>query len=219
MFTGLIQGQGEILSITPRSKECRLTIRALFALDAIVGGESIAVNGTCLSVEQYGDRVFSVYASAETMKRTTLALQTPGVRVNLERALAVGDRLGGHIVSGHVDCLATVAEMTDIGESCRITLKFPDTFSPEVITKGSVTLDGVSLTVNTCGSGFLTVNVIPDTQRRTTIGQWKTGTRVNMETDIIGKYVRSMLQSWRSAESPITSSRVTENFLAEHGFL
>ncbi len=219
MFTGLIQGQGEILAIRPRGAECRLSIRALFPLDAIVDGESIAVNGTCLSVETHGDREFSLYASAETMARTTLRLQKAGALVNLERALAVGDRLGGHIVSGHVDCLGTVAEMAAAGESCRITLHLPEAYSPEIISKGSVTLDGVSLTVNDCGPGFLTVNVIPDTQKRTTIGAWTVGALVNVETDVIGKYVRGMLAPWQHSQAGRQPSRVTEQFLAENGFL
>lgn len=217
MFTGLIQGQGEILAMHRRGGECRLTIRALFALDHIVDGESIAVNGACLSVEHHAEREFSVYASAETMSRTSLRLLSPGATVNLERALAVGDRLGGHIVSGHVDCLATVDAVEPAGESCRITLRFPPERGAEVIAKGSVTLDGVSLTINECGPDFLTVNVIPDTQRRTTIGGWKPGVLVNMETDVIGKYVRGMLQPWQREARP-AASRVTEQFLAEHGF-
>ncbi|MDD2966276.1 MAG: riboflavin synthase [Desulfovibrionaceae bacterium] len=216
MFTGLIQGQGCILALHPQGKECRLSIRALFDLPHIVGGESIAVNGTCLSVEDFGMNQFSVYASAETMTRTSLASLSVGSLVNLERALAVGDRLGGHIVSGHVDCLATVHSIKEAGESCCITLKFPQQYAPEVIAKGSVTLDGVSLTVNTCGQDFLSVNVIPDTQKRTTIGQWKTGVLVNMETDVIGKYVRNMLQPW--AAQSTAPSAITEQFLAEHGF-
>ena len=220
MFTGLIQGQGEILSMRPQGAECRLSIRALFPLENIIDGESIAVNGTCLSVENHEGRTFSLYASAESMTRTTLSRQKNGALVNLERALAVGDRLGGHIVSGHVDCMATVADMTAAGESCRITLHFPEKYSPEIIAKGSVTLDGVSLTVNDCGPSFLTVNVIPDTQRRTTIGTWKKGALVNMETDIIGKYVRSMLHPWeQQASAGQQPSRVTEQFLAENGFL
>lgn len=216
MFTGLIQGQGRIVSLHPQGKECRLTVQTLFDLPHIVGGESIAINGTCLSVEDFGINQFSLYASAETMNRTSLHSLGVGSLVNVERALAVGDRLGGHIVSGHVDCLATVKSIEDAGESCRITLTFPQEYAPEVIAKGSVTLDGVSLTINECGADFLTVNVIPDTQKRTTIGKWKAGARVNMETDVIGKYVRNMLQPWAKKEK--AASTITEQFLAEHGF-
>lgn len=220
MFTGLILGQGSVVSVQPLNRECRLCIRPHCPMPNIIDGESIAVNGACLSVEEHSDDTFSVYASAETMARTTLRALKQGTVVNLERALAAGDRLGGHIVAGHVDCIATVANMENVGESCRITLNFPKERACEVIPKGSVTLDGISLTVNECGDDFLTVNVIPDTQKRTTVGAWKKGSSVNMETDVIGKYVRSMLtRGFVTSGQPKQESRITESFLAEHGFL
>ncbi len=219
MFTGLINGQGSVLGMEPRGDETRLRIQALYNLDNIILGESIAVNGTCLTVEASGPRLFSAYASAETVRSTSLGSLKPGARVNLERALAVGDRLGGHIVSGHVDCVAEILLVQQQGESRRIRVGFPESFGSEVIRKGSVALDGISLTVNDCGPDFLEVNVIPETWRVTTIAQWVPGTRINMETDVIGKYVRRMLAPHvgSTGEEPERAG-VSLEFLRENGF-
>lgn len=223
MFTGLIQGKGRVESTETggaRAAETRLKIRALFGLAGIRLGESIAVNGACLTVETFGENWFTVYASAETLKHTSLGGLKTGAAVNLERALALGDRLGGHLVSGHVDCLATVADIKPAGESRVYTLSFPAEFGALVVPKGSVALDGISLTVNGCGPEFLCVNIIPATQRETTISGWSPGTRVNMETDLIGKYVRNMLQPWLAAGVGGTkgASKLSMDFLRGHGF-
>ncbi len=202
MFTGIIQGQGKITSLRKNGAECRLAIHPLFTLADVTDGESIAVNGACLSVESHSRDGFTAYASAETLTRTTLDTLSNGDLVNLERALALGDRLGGHLVSGHVDCLATVREVRPAGQSICCRLEFPASFGPEVIAKGSVALDGISLTVNDCGPDFLEVNIIPDTQKRTTMRHWRPGVRVNMETDLIGKYVRSLLGPWSGQTGP-----------------
>ena len=143
MFTGLVQTAGEIASIAKSGQECRLTIRTELARQTLVHGESIAVNGACLSVESFDAASFTAYASAETLARTTLGSLRTGAHVNLERALQLGSRLGGHIVSGHVDCIATVTQLARAGQSLRCTLTFPREFAPEVIPKGSVTLDGI----------------------------------------------------------------------------
>ncbi len=237
MFTGLIQGQGRLDSLQSQGQDMRLHITTHFALDNLQLGESIAVNGVCLTVESGNTHAFSAYVSAESLAHTNLGALRQGALVNLERALAVGDRLGGHIVSGHVDCVATVADITPAGQSRCITLHFPAKYSPEIITKGSVTLDGISLTINACGQsttssahaasddanapGFLQVNVIPETWEVTTVGQWRVGTQVNLETDIIGKYVRHMLSPFqeKSAPSQGQASAITENLLQKHGFI
>ncbi len=219
MFTGLIAGQGEIVRIDASGQETRFGLRPLFPLCDVVIGESIAVNGACLTVETRTTAsdgacsYFSVYASAETIRRTTLGKLRLGNLVNLERALAVGDRLGGHLVAGHVDCTATVADIKQAGESRIFQIKFDAALSDQIIQKGSVTLDGVSLTVNECGPGHLSVNVIPETQAVTTIGKWSVGTEINMETDIIGKYIQHMLKPYASS-----SKRITFDFLKENGF-
>lgn len=219
MFTGLVQGKGRVESAEARGAETRLKIRALFELSDIVLGESIAVNGACLTVETFGENWFTVYASAETLRHTSLGALRTGGAVNLERALALGDRLGGHLVSGHVDCLAVVRDIRPAGESRVYTLAFPAEYGPLVVPKGSVALDGISLTVNDCGPEFLSVNIIPATQRETTISGWTPGTQVNMETDLIGKYVRNMLGPWLAAGGGGKSaSPLSMDFLREHGF-
>ncbi|MDD6088531.1 MAG: riboflavin synthase [Desulfovibrionaceae bacterium] len=218
MFTGLVQGQGRIISLARTGKEYRLTIQALFQLDNIIPGESIAVNGACLTVETPGERQFSVYISEETMNRTTLSRLKSGSVVNLERALAIGDRLGGHIVSGHVDCVATIADVEVAGESKKFRITFPKERGPEVIEKGSVALDGISLTINACGSNYLEVNIIPETQKNTTASQWKPGSFINMETDVLGKYVRHMIGMDTHGTDSSGESRITEAFLRENGF-
>lgn len=219
MFTGIITGRGEILSLESRQGEARLSIKADWNIADLQIGESIAVNGACLSVEKGSGNFFSMYASAETMSRTTLGTLRNRSRVNLERALAVGDRLGGHIVSGHVDCVAKVEKVLSIGESRRIRLSFPSAYAQEVVAKGSVALDGISLTINDCGVDFLEVNVIPETWRTTTVSQWTSGSGVNMETDILGKYVRRMLTLDTSEKTPKTEqTRLSREFLSQHGF-
>lgn len=219
MFTGLIQGQGTIESADNRGSETRFRIRALYDLENIVLGESIAINGTCLTVETFGDRWFTAYASRETLSVTSLGSLKTGSTVNIERAMAMGDRFGGHIVAGHVDCLATVESVRPEGESKIYRLVFDKEHGPFVIPKGSITLDGISLTINSCGEDWLEVNIIPETQSVTTISQWSAGRKVNMETDVIGKYVQRMLGAWLpgGAGKP-AESKITPEFLAKHGF-
>jgi riboflavin synthase len=221
MFTGLIQGKGSIAKAENRGKETRFTVTAPEIKD-YAKGESIAINGVCLTVETYSDSWFSCYASKETMDCTNLGNLKPGSKINYERALAMGDRLGGHIVSGHVDCIASVESVRAAGESKIYRIKFPAEHGPFVVPKGSIGLDGISLTVNDCGSDFLEVNIIPETQDQTTISDWKPGYRVNMETDVIGKYVQRMLGPWTgktaSAKSESAESKLTMDFLKKNGF-
>lgn len=224
MFTGLVMGLGRITAMSRLGRETRLSVAALFPLPDIEIGESIAVNGACLTVESAGKDAFSAYASAETLRRTSLGLLKTGGLVNLERALRLGDRLGGHMVSGHVDCLAEVESVTPAGQSRIYRLRFPAEHGEMVVPKGSVALDGISLTVNECGPDFLTVNIIPETQKATTVSGWTPGTAVNMETDVIGKYVRRMLGPFlpegteRGAGGAPSAQGLTEAFLRDHGF-
>lgn len=216
MFTGLVLGMGETVKIQPGSGESRFCFRPLFPAPEWVRGESIAVNGACLTVEHFDRASFTAYASQETLSLTTLADLRRGDRVNLERALAMGDRLGGHLVSGHVDGVAVVESFSEAGSSRQFRIRLPEEFSPQVIPKGSIALDGISLTVNRCGPGFLEVNVIPETRAVTTVSLWKAGTRLNFETDLIGKYVAGMLAAWKGS-SP-EKEGLSMDFLREHGF-
>ncbi len=233
MFTGLIQGQGTVRHVHSHGQDLRLTIDTHFNLSNLTLGESIAVNGACLTAESGDEHFFSAYVSEKSLKSTGLSELKTGTLVNLERALAMGDRLGGHIVSGHVDTVGTVKSVSMAGQSRIITVLFPSNYYAEVIPKGSITLDGVSLTVNACGlegeQAFLEVNVIPETYNVTTVKFWKSGTRINLETDIIGKYVRHMLTPFSSIAGAgkvgacmvgeKQTSSITENLLQEHGFL
>lgn len=211
MFTGIVQGLGEIADVRRQGQEMRLRVRPLCVMANIEDGESIALNGVCLSVEAHSADSFLVYASAETTGRTTLGNILPGAKVNLERALELGQRLGGHIVSGHIDCVATITGNSRQGQSLRMRVGFPREFGPQIISKGSIALDGISLTVNECGSDYLEVNIIPDSCKRTNVSQWRTGSKINMETDIIGKYVQKLLAPWDRAS-------LSRDFLALHGF-
>lgn len=215
MFTGLVLGMGELAHIAPGAGESRFTFRPLFAVTDWVKGESIAVNGVCLSVESFDPNGFTAYASRETLRLSNLGLLRRGGRVNLERALALGDRLGGHLVSGHVDGVATIESIRAAGSSTLLRVRFPEECSFQVIPKGSVALDGVSLTVNHCGAGFLEVNIIPETQASTTIGSWTAGRVINFESDLIGKYVEHMLGAWKQRGE---NSRLTLDVLRDNGF-
>ncbi len=218
MFTGLIQTTAAVLAAEAKGGETRFRLRPAVDIAPYAAGESIAVNGVCLTVETFGQDWFTAYASAETMSKTNLGRLRTGSAVNLERALALGGRLGGHIVSGHVDCLARIESVRPAGESRIYRITFPEDFGPQVVAKGSVALDGISLTINDCGSTFLEVNIIPATQRETTISGWTAGTAVNMETDIIGKYVQRMLFAWTTKGTVPKESPITEDFLRKHGF-
>ena len=218
MFTGIIQGLGRVAAVDGGGSETRFTLRPDFALTDYALGESIAVNGVCLTVETFGQGWFTAYASAETLSVTNLGGLRGSASVNLERALPMGDRLGGHIVSGHVDCLAEVLSVRQAGQSRIYRLGFPEAYASQVIPKGSVALDGISLTVNDCGRDYLEVNIIPATQRETTIASWAPGQRINMETDVIGKYVQRMLAPWKEGGTHSKPSAITPDFLKEHGF-
>lgn len=221
MFTGLVLGTGRIAAATRRGGDLRLLVAPGFRLAEVKLGESIAVNGVCLTVERFSAGPtgaatdFEVFASAETLSKSNIGSLSAGSAVNLERALALGDRLGGHLVSGHVDCLATVDSRTEVGGSTRFVLKFPAEFGKFVVEKGSVGLDGVSLTVNDCGEDWLSVNIIPTTIAETTIVSWRPGSRVNMEADLIGKYVARMLGGYAAK----TGGGLTEDALKRAGFL
>lgn len=223
MFTGIVQGLGEVVRLERKTSELRLAISPRFEMKNIVDGESIAVDGVCLSVETSVGSTFTAYVSGQTLAHTNLGELRIGSLVNLERALAFGERLGGHLVSGHVDCVATVKNIARKAESRQALVVFPDSYSDMVIDRGSVTLDGISLTVTGCGAGFLTVNIIPETQARTNMPFWRVGTELNMETDLIGKYVVNYARIWFADKSHDscgkTASAISREFLGRHGFL
>ena len=188
MFTGIITDVGRVRAVE-RQGDTRFTIETAFDMETVPIGASIANNGVCLTVVEKGPGWFAVQASGETLSKTTLGGWAEGTRVNLERALKVGDELGGHIVSGHVDGVATVVEVRPDGESKRYTFEAPANLAKYIASKGSVALDGVSLTVNEVEGARFGVNIIPHTQIATTFGDLKPGDRINLEIDMLARYV------------------------------
>lgn len=214
MFTGLIQEVGSVRAMRPDGGGADVEIAAPeIGLEAVIG-ESIAVNGTCLTVERAGDWGFVAHAGAETLERTTIGELQVGSAVNLERALAVGDRLGGHFVQGHVDCVGTIAGREDSGSTVRIHVEIPVEYARYVVEKGSIAVDGISLTVTDVSGGTFGVAIIPHTLVNTTLEHAQSGQQVNVETDILAKYVMRLLGN--EAESP---EGITRETLAEHGFM
>jgi len=193
MFTGMIEDLGTVAAVERVPKGVRLSVRT--RLDGLGHGASIAVDGVCLTaVELKGDR-FTADVSAETLDRTTLGERKAGDRVNLERPLALGDRLGGHLVLGHVDGVAELIQRTGEGEGVRIELRLPQGLAPLVVSKGSIALDGTSLTVNeVLDPDRVALFLIPETLRSTTWGIKPVGANVNVEADILGKHVARLMQ-------------------------
>ena len=188
MFTGIITDVGKVRSIETDG-HTRLVMATKYNTTDIEIGASIACGGPCLTVVDKDDGWFAVTASAETLSKTTISDWQEGTSVNLERALRVGGEMGGHIVTGHIDCFATLVSITPEGESLRFVLELPQEFARFVAPKGSVTLDGVSLTVNEVDGSQFGVNIIPHTQAVTTLGSLKPGDCVNFEIDVLARYV------------------------------
>ena len=214
MFTGLVEGVGEIIALTPMAEGLRLTVKTSFPAGDLTLGESVALAGACLTVVAIAAPRASFEVSPETLARTTFPLKKVGDRVNLERALRLGDRLGGHLVTGHVDGVGVVRELRPGPAHLGLTFELPGALGRYVIDKGAIAVDGVSLTVNTCKGNTFTVNIIPFTAQETTLAALKVGDRVNLETDIIGKYVARLL-----GKDNLQGQGVTTELLARHGFL
>jgi riboflavin synthase len=193
MFTGIVEELGEVAAVEDRGESARLRLRGPLVTGDAREGDSIAVNGVCLTVVGTGDGTFTADVMAETLRRTGLGALVPGSRVNLERAVPVGGRLGGHVVQGHVDGTGTLTDRTpgDHWEAVRFTL--PPELARYVVEKGSVTVDGVSLTVVEAGADHFTVGLVPTTLARTTLGLRQPGETVNLEVDVLAKYVERML--------------------------
>ena len=194
MFTGIIHQSGVIEAIERREAGARLRIRT--AIEHVQRGESVAVNGVCLTMLPDDDGSMTTDVSAETLSRTTLGSLGAGVRVNIERALAVGDRLGGHIVQGHVDVVGTLLSIATEGDFAVYRWSYPDDYADLVVSKGSIAVDGVSLTIVDPDSSSFGAALIPETLRRTNLGGARIGDRVNLEFDTIAKYVKNLVDPY-----------------------
>jgi riboflavin synthase len=201
MFTGIVTDVGEVLAVEERAQGLhhRLRIGCRYDRASIADGASIACSGACMTVvatgEDAGRTWFAVDAAAETMKITTVGRWRPGTRVNLERALRVGDELGGHIVAAHADGIAQVSERDDLPDMARFGLRVPSALARFIAPKGSVALDGVSLTINEVADDTFSVLIIPHTLAVTTIGSWRAGTEVNLEVDLMARYAARLLEA------------------------
>jgi riboflavin synthase len=197
VFTGIIETTGRVDRIARGGGGARLTLATARPLARLALGESIAVDGACLTVVARRGRRFTVELSPETLRRTTLGALAPRARVNLERALRVGDRLGGHVVLGHVDGVGALVAIEPEGDWVRYRFRAPKALEPYLVEKGSIAIDGVSLTVFDCRRGAFSVALIPHTLAVTTLGARRPGDRVNLEADVLLKHIATMLRSRR----------------------
>jgi len=221
MFTGIITAVGQIQSMTRHGDDMRVTVNTgKLDMSDVMLGDSIATNGVCLTVVDFASSYYSVDVSAETLKYSGFADYKVGTRVNLEKALAANGRLGGHIVSGHVDGVGTVSRIVEHSKYVEIWVKAPDELAKYIAHKGSITTDGVSLTVNEVNGAEFMLWVIPHTLQETVLGDYRVGTRINLEVDLIARYLERLLQG-ENAAKPNSSedAGIDMAFLAEHGFL
>ncbi|MDZ7663432.1 riboflavin synthase [Thiohalophilus sp.] len=217
MFTGIIQSVGKIAAIESKGSDTQMCIQTgKLPLGDVALGDSIAVNGVCLTAVELPGDGFRADVSGETLSRTTFADIQSGSKVNLEKALTPTTHLGGHLVSGHVDGIGEVIERSDAGRSVKFRIRAPDELARYIATKGSICVDGISLTVNAVEGAVFDLNIVPHTLVETTMGDFGTGQRVNLEVDVIARYLERLLLGDKAAQS---GQGVTEALLAEHGFI
>ena len=219
MFTGIIEEMGVLKGIKHGAKSSVLTIAADKVLEGTKLGDSICTNGVCLTVTKLGSGTFDADVMAESIRRTNLGDLKSGDRVNLERALRLCDRLGGHIVSGHVEGIGVIAKCRQDGIANVVTVKTPPELMRYILHKGSIAIDGISLTVTDVTEDTFSVSLIPHTSKETTLGFKTVGDEVNLETDIIGKYVEQMLKFGNKAEKKDETSVLSKATLFENGFM
>ena len=215
VFTGLIEEMGRIERLVTGPQSARLTVAARVVMDGLKAGDSVAVNGVCLTVTSLGRESFTADVMAETVAKSHLAGLAAGERVNLERALRLVDRVGGHLVAGHVDGVGTIIRKVERDIAVLVTAAAPAEVLRYVVPKGSVAVDGISLTVVETGSDWFSVSLIPHTYRHTTLGHKENGAPVNLEVDMLARYVEKFVQS---RDEP-GHSGIDAGFLREHGYL
>jgi riboflavin synthase len=218
MFTGIIQAVGRIAALEPKGTDMRLYVQTgKLDLGDVALGDSIAVSGVCLTAVDLPGDGFWADVSNETLQRTVLGAVASGSTVNLEKALTPVSRLGGHLVSGHVDGVGVVRTRRDDGRSVYFRLQAPDELARYIAEKGSICVDGVSLTVNAVHGALFDLNIVPHTLKETTLEGYAVARRVNLEVDLIARYLERLLLGEQAASA--TGSRISPQFLAEHGFL
>ena len=218
MFTGIIESVGQVQSLQSVGGDIRLRIQTNLDMSDVHLGDSIATNGICLTVIEWGDDWYAADVSRESLNRTTLAHWKAGQAVNVEKAMLPTTRFGGHIVSGHVDAVGEITVVREDARSLYFEVTAPAEIARYSAEKGSVTVDGISLTINHLRGRVLSLNLIPHTAERTNIGTWKTGAKVNLEVDVLARYIERLLLGDKAAESTPQSS-ISMDFLAQNGFL
>ena len=214
MFTGLIEKIGRVVRLTVSGDAARLRLDLGDVAEGVALGDSVAVDGACLTAVRVQGSEVEFDVSSETLSRTTLGSLRAGVEVNVERSLRVGDRLGGHFVLGHVDCVGTIASMRKTSGQMTLEVTAPREVAASLIPKGSVAVDGISLTIAGVGEGRFTAAIIPHTLDNTTLRRKSAGDRVNIELDVLGKYVARLIGRMGGTGE----GRITQEFLAEYGF-
>lgn len=214
MFTGIIEAIGSVKSLQEIKSEWRLVLETeKLDMSDVKLGDSIAVSGCCLTVVEMSDSSFAADVSNETLRCTSLGALKPGSRVNLEKAMMATDRFGGHIVSGHVDGVGKLSTSSQEGQSIKLTFEVPDGLSKYIAAKGSICIDGTSLTVNEVTANSFSINVIPHTQEETIIGEYGVGRVVNLEVDLVARYLERLMTGAKGS-----SDGITQDYLEEHGF-
>ncbi|ELA8132038.1 TPA: riboflavin synthase [Vibrio parahaemolyticus] len=216
MFTGIVEAVGKLTAITPKGEDITVTVEVgKLDMSDVKLGDSIATNGVCLTVIDFGSNYYCADLSLETLKKTGFANYQVGVKVNLEKAMLPTTRFGGHIVSGHVDGVGEIVERNQVGRAIEFWVAMPAEISKYVAEKGSITVDGISLTVNDLRKNAFKLTIVPHTCEETTIDQFQVGRKVNLEVDVLARYMERLLQG-QQEEQP--ESRITMDFLQQNGF-
>lgn len=217
MFTGIVEEMGAVMSLDKTLAGTRMTVLASTVMSDLKIGDSVSVNGICLTIVSRGEREFSVEVSPETLSVTALGQLTPGAPVNLERAMKLNERIGGHLVAGHVDGVGTIRSRHQEGNAILFTIEAPPDILRYCIVKGSITVDGISLTINEVTNHGFSVAIIPHTAKVTTLGLKQVNDPVNLESDLIGKYVERLLQE--RSQLPTGTPIIDRDYLSKRGLI
>ncbi|CAM2734920.1 MULTISPECIES: riboflavin synthase [Vibrio] len=217
MFTGIVEAVGQLTAITPKGEDVTITVNVgKLDMSDVKLGDSIATNGVCLTVVDFNDTSYSADLSLETLKKSGFADYKAGDKVNLEKAMLPTTRFGGHIVSGHVDGVGEIVERNIVGRAIEFWVELPEELNKYVAEKGSITVDGISLTVNDLRKNAFKLTIVPHTTQETTIDSFQVGRKVNLEVDVLARYLERLLQGREQAKQP--ESRLTMEFLQQNGF-